>query len=125
MCKTDACEREAAVRGLCRRCYMRARRSGIEKKHEWGKRKYDGQHAYLKANRGPAKNYKCDACGEQAHEWAFIKKWCPDDELLSEIRQGDEIHYSLNASHYVPMCRQHHRAIDSHIRFFNAVEKYV
>ena len=131
MCKTDECEEKAVVRGWCRRCYsrnyMRAKRNGenFERKHRWGKRKYDGQHAYMKANFGAARNYKCDACGKQAHEWAFIKKWCPSDELLTEIRQGREIEYSLNPKHYIPMCRKHHRAIDSYLRDWEEIKKYV
>ena len=130
MCKTDECEEKSVVRGWCRRCYsrnyMRAKRNGdnFERKHRWGKRKYDGQHAYMKAHFGAARNFKCDACGEQAHEWAFIKKWCPSDELLTEKRQNGEIEYSLNPKYYIPMCRRHHRALDNYLKYWIEIKDY-
>ena len=128
MCSVEGCKKILYAKGKCNSHYRkewRLKRRG-KSSHRWGYRSsYHSQHVHLRKKRGSASEYPCDACGEQAHEWAFIEKWCPADELEIQIINGNEIKYSQNIDYYVPMCKQHHKTLDSYLRHFNAVKKYV
>lgn len=64
--------------------------------------------SYTKAHTqlGPVADMPCWRCGRTAHEWAYDHG--DPDELMSE--RG--LPYSLDPSHYRPMCRKCHRRFD-------------
>lgn len=65
---------------------------------------YQGFHARLYREKGPAKKYKCSYCNRQAKDWA---------NLTGKYE---------NINEYVPMCRKCHRKYDSERRIKNARE---
>lgn len=70
---------------------------------------YKGAHERLRINRGPARNFSCLDCAEQADEWSY--QGGDADELISD--RG--LPYSLNPDLYVPRCRPCHRRHDSRL----------
>lgn len=69
---------------------------------------YSGIHYRLKSERGPAKDYACVQCGGRAADWAYDNI---DASALIDPDRG--VSYSLNTSHYLPMCRTCHRRFDN------------
>ena len=76
------------------------------------------QHKRLKLDYGSASLHDCAICGGQAQDWAFIREWCPDDEVLQEEKdfprgQRRDVEYSLNEGHYLTLCKADHAKLDA------------
>jgi uncharacterized protein YifE (UPF0438 family) len=59
-------------------------------------------------------------CFEPADAWAFIKEWCPEEEMLYETKSFPrgvmrEVAYSLDDAHYLTLCKTHHNQLDQGI----------
>jgi hypothetical protein len=128
-CEVEGCEKEAnvpgAAKGLCVKHYNRNKRHGSPTagSWEWGQRAYEGQHRYLQRHYGRAPENECAVCFEPAEEWAFIREWCPNTEMLWETRKmphgvDKRVPYSLDEGHYLTLCRSHHRAMDKGVEFY-------
>lgn len=69
---------------------------------------YEAAHAKIERRRGRANEYVCAAAGcvNDAQDWALK----PDAKALvqPEGQQG----WSMSVWEYLPLCRQHHRALD-------------
>lgn len=71
---------------------------------------YDAIHERLKAARGPAKNYTCAACAEQAQHWAHLPG-DPDERIGT--KRGFDVPMSVDLGFYLPLCRSCHRSLDA------------
>ncbi len=67
---------------------------------------YAAIHLRLRKTRGRAADQSCVTCGKEARHWSY------DHADPAEIRDGRGIPYSLNLSHYQPMCQPCHRRFD-------------
>lgn len=119
-CKEQDCESPAYTRGWCSRHYQRwlshgnpdtvVRLTGHEhpawKGDEVG---YAGAHGRVSAQRGSASQYPCSVCDEQAEEWSYDHL---DEDQKYESIHTSQVPYSLDPSHYLPMCVPCHRAFD-------------
>jgi hypothetical protein len=68
---------------------------------------YHGVHDRLRAQRGAASDHSCAHCDNQAAEWAYSHS-DPDERIDARIRRP----YSLDLSHYIPLCVPCHRRFD-------------
>lgn len=67
---------------------------------------YKGAHCRVLRQWGKASNYECRHCGAPAAEWAY-------DRLDDNAKATDEgWPYSLDPSHYMPLCSKCHRRFD-------------
>lgn len=77
---------------------------------------YEGAHMRVRLRRGSASAYMCE-CGVQADEWAYDHA---DPGEFYAPPLGDHydgsLFYSGDPDHYVPMCRECHRALDRAFR---------
>lgn len=67
---------------------------------------YVSAHARLRRVRGPAKQFDCVDCGQQAKEWSY----CYTDANQQESSSGP---YSADPSHYEPRCSSCHKTFDN------------
>ena len=78
------------------------------------RRKPDGEymlaHHRLRRDLGAASNFNCIKCGNQARQWAYDHG--DPNEMYSEMAGIEGIAYSLDASHYMPMCVKCHKRFD-------------
>jgi hypothetical protein len=121
-------------RGLCLRCYSRARSAGVLEEvaadpqpngfvgvtganhprfggtRSDGVRGYDLIHKRLSRTRGSASRYDCAAgCGRPAAHWSY-DGYCPDERLGNE--DGTAQPYCEHMHHYQPRCRRCHSEWD-------------
>ena len=68
---------------------------------------YEVIHRRVKAERGPASNYRCVSCGGRARHWAYDH--ADDNEIVDD--RGRRA-YSTRTSHYHPLCAQCHNTLD-------------
>lgn len=68
---------------------------------------YRGVHHRLKAARGTATDHPCVRCGEQAHHWCYDHADPAEVHGVADTR-GIVAPYSLDLSHYEPLCRSCH-----------------
>lgn len=125
LCEVDDCENKYKARGMCHKHYQRMRNYGrLHALKVEGQRKYRPQHTYLQSTYGKATEHDCAVCSEPADQWAFIREWCPDDQVILEQRtfpRGEvrEVEYSLDEGHYLTLCFSHHREMEKG-RLFHA-----
>lgn len=65
------------------------------------------QHQWMRRTLGLASSYPCIVCLRDARDWAYQHS---DPEELYDPVSGEP--YSLDPSHYRPMCRQCHKILD-------------
>jgi len=77
---------------------------------------YEGAHIRLRKARGKARSHDCARCGEPAREWAFIHG-SPNPRPAGNRADGKPHGpWSLDLSHYEPLCALCHRNIDWDVR---------
>ena len=114
-CSIAECASPAAGRGWCEKHYQRWRKTGdpLTPKGEHGAQwigdaaNYDTVHQRVRRARGRAKEYACAECGEAANHWAYDHK-DPAERWCLKYRRP----FSLDLSHYLPMCVTCHRRFD-------------
>ena len=108
-CSIDGCDKPVRARTWCAGHYQRWARNGsptlILKIHGDGTG-YTSAHMRIYAARGRAAEYDCLHCEGTAAEWAYDHT--DPDERVSKTGQE----YSLDPSHYFPLCRSCHRKFD-------------
>lgn len=116
-CAVDGCEKNKHGYVYCSMHYGRWKKHGdplIVGDHYPGRPRldtptYSGMHKRIFYDRGPASNYPCSECGEQAQEWSYDGL---DPSPLEGTVRGSKVLYSLDQSHYLPRCKKCHRARD-------------
>jgi len=122
-CEIEGCENSHQARGWCNKHYIRWTRNGdplITRKRGYERKKevtYVTRHQRLYYDYGKASDHDCFLGFHKADEWAFVKDWCPEDELIETLwkdQRGKErlIYYSMNDAHYITMCSRHHLMLD-------------
>lgn len=80
-------------------------------------------HKRMQREVGHASNFKCQSCGNQAEEWAYLGG-CPNEQV--QIVNGAALRFSADQSRYQPMCKKCHRPIDeSGSRELNELGEYI
>lgn len=119
MCSVDGCDRAVlvAARMLCQAHYKRWQRWGDPGTSDL-RPPSDGTITYRRAHeivanvRGVASNYACASCGQRADEWAYDHLDGQQMVMALDAVQHAGYAYSLDVSHYEPMCRSCHRTAD-------------
>lgn len=115
-CSLDGCDRPHAGHGYCSAHLARWHRNGDPGPAEilvlGASETYAAVHQRVHRMHGPASGYPCAACWSPADEWAYDRS--DPDEIAGETWEGVAATYSLDLSHYVPLCRSCHRGIDGH-----------
>lgn len=70
---------------------------------------YTSVHTRLNTDIGPANNFDCIVCGNQAKHWAYDHK--DPDEVWQQERQY-LVPFSTKQEHYQPMCVPCHKLLD-------------
>lgn len=68
--------------------------------------RYYSAHSRVQRGNGPASNYRCVDCGNQAKDWSY------DHSDPEEVQDERGIFYSMKETHYVPRCVPCHRKHD-------------
>ena len=111
-CSVEGCENtiRRGGRGWCSKHHQRWRKTGapdtpfLEPRDDVG---YYVVHQRVRTQRGKASAHACISCGVPAQHWAYDHA-APDEKL--DEKNG--LPYSLDASHYFPMCQPCHRRFD-------------
>lgn len=115
-CSLDGCNQPAVARGICEMHNGRKRRTGdpLTLVGKGAPRQdfvgYGAAHRRAVSERGRAKTHACQHCGNQAHDWAYDHE--DPDAILSDRREGNGCYYSLDPTHYIPLCKSCHRKFD-------------
>lgn len=121
-CDVDGCEHPVKARGYCpghhQRWYLNGDPGPAEFLPQWAPGEansnwagdqvgYAGAHHRVRQARGRASEHECP-CGERAEGWAY------DHEDPNERVDPDNGYaYSLDQSHYIPLCVSCHSAYDA------------
>jgi len=120
VCTVEDCsERGQMRRGMCNNHYRRLLRYGTptptdEQRSTKGERcsrwlgdavDYGAVHRRIKMERGPAKVWPCQHCGDQAAHWAY-------DHTDPNEKVSDRGRYSTDPDHYIPLCHRCHVKFD-------------
>lgn len=83
-CSVEDCSRSIYAKAMCKIHYDRVRMYGrVDRARKvYDSQTYDAQHRRLGRRYGYASNHDCAICGGTAQEWAFIKEFCPSDQIL-------------------------------------------
>ena len=125
-CEVEGCDNKHHSRGMCDKHYNRWKSHGDTFVVEKGGRPrgdnptYGAAHQRLVADYGKASEHDCSVCFEPADEWAFIREWCPDNEVLRQEKDFPNgrrrvVEYSLDPAHYLTLCRSDHNRLDKGI----------
>src|SRR5438270_12504576 len=71
---------------------------------------YMAVHLRVRDERGAASQYPCTTCGQTAREWAY------DHADPNERVSDDGRVFSLDLTHYIPLCASDHRLLDHSYR---------
>lgn len=109
VCSIEGCDDAHEALGLCGKHYARFRSHGSPHTvlfvRGGDEVLYSGVHIRLRRLLGSARNHRCVTCGDPALNWAYDHK-DPDE------RQSEFGPYSLDPSHYRPMCARCHKRFD-------------
>lgn len=125
-CEVDGCTKPDAERGLCSMHGTRKRRHGDvntvnERDYPTGAANtawlgdsvgYNGAHLRVSKLRGPASNYLCIDCGDQALHWSYDH--ADPNELHADLATSTGVAYSSSTAHYDPRCVPRHKMFDLH-----------
>lgn len=93
-----------------------------DRKQRYGRIGYGYTHVLLRNTKGPAKEYLCVDCNEQAAHWSLSAY---AEETLYEVGTRDEGKaYSHNLDDYEPRCRRCHSAYDKKHRLMRGPEGF-
>lgn len=73
--------------------------------------KYKNVHRRLFANRGRAKEYRCQHCSGPASEWAYDHN-DPNELYEDWMGRGHLAPFSTSLDHYIPLCSSCHKKFD-------------
>lgn len=116
-CAIEGCERPYYGRGFCNMHWQRWRDFGdpeyisppaVRERHGFwigDDAGYLAVHKRLHRWRGPADQFKCEQCGEQARDWSY-------DHTDPDQRYESGKPYSIDLTRYVPLCISCHRILD-------------
>lgn len=123
-CTVDGCEAEHEARGWCKTHYSRWRLGAAidtpgmayvkgSGHPNWAgaSASYSTIHKRLHNSRGVATGYACQYCGGRAQEWAY-----DHEDVAAKTDPSTGMPYSLDQSHYIPLCRSCHKNLDNKIR---------
>lgn len=109
-CQCDCgADKEFAAGGLNRT--GDASTCGDKTAHRNDKPNYPAAHARLRADRGPAKNHPCVACGEQAAHWSYNHD-DPEEMYYDDPWSNSILAYSAQQDSYSPRCVPCHKRFD-------------
>lgn len=123
-CSEQDCDTKEHSRGLCQKHYLRWWRNAPNKPTSIADcrttRKevltYKGIHNRLRREIGPASLFDCASCVGPAESWAFIKEWCPPEQVQVEVRtiinREFDCSYSSEPAHYLTLCNSCHGKLD-------------
>ena len=120
VCAVDGCVTLAQTRGWCAMHYERWRIHGDPTftLRAWGGGKpsptltYKGAHSRLRRERGKAAAHLCVQCGGRAQQWAYDHSDPAEMTGPTSAGAGNSVHYSMDPSHYLPMCKSCHKCFD-------------
>jgi len=119
VCCVDGCERLCPPRGrMCSGHRRRLRVTGttdgppLRIPNNSSDAGYEAAHKRVLRERGKAREHSCSRCGVVAVDWAYIHG--SPGERPPGIQRNGRQHgpYSLDPSHYEPMCKRCHRRYD-------------
>lgn len=134
-CSVEECTEHSRSKGYCNRHYQKWRtygnpRASKPREYQSGPLapnwrgddiSYYGAHYRVVTQRGKASELPCSDCGLPATEWSY--DGLDPTEKVGEVQWGagakgvnsgvSLMRYSINPVHYVPRCRECHRAFDS------------
>ena len=119
-CEVEGCDKKHHGKGMCNKHFLDWRRNNNEVyacEPRFGATSYKGTHDRLRLRYGSASKHDCSICFEKADAWAFIKEWCPEEEIFYETKSFPrgvmrEVAYSLDDAHYLTLCKAHHNELD-------------
>ena len=122
VCSIDDCDRPVKGRGWCAKHYARWFRNGGDPTVALQSRPGPGEpmgyfpaHRRLDRLRGRAADHRCEHCRSAASQWAY------DNADPSEIRDPKGRRYSLDPTHYLPLCVPCHIKMDADYRERNGI----
>jgi hypothetical protein len=96
-------------RGITTNCADRAHH--IDPRHRGEEVTYGTAHHRVAKRRGSASQHSCARCGGQAGDWAYSHA-DPDERADSAGKDAGKA-YSVELTHYEPLCRSCHRRTDN------------
>lgn len=116
VCDIEDCGRKHHSHGYCDKHARRLRRHGDAETYLYNHRTYVNQHRYMKVQFGSAKMHDCSNCGSDAYDYALVKEWIPEGQLMIG-RNGHGIYqmYSMDPGHYITLCRRCHSLFDNEL----------
>ncbi|AWN07274.1 hypothetical protein SEA_RANA_56 [Streptomyces phage Rana] len=84
---------------------------GVERHPRGDREGYAGWHAHVARQRGPASDFDCVDCGEQARDWSYDH--ADPNEVDGETTRGHPVKYSRTLEHYEPRCKPCHNTFDN------------
>lgn len=111
-CRLTGCEQPREASGYCQKHYRGYRRYGdpetvIYSRWLGDDVGYEGIHFRVHQERGPARDYFCQHCGQLAEDWAYDH--CDRREKCDEVRG---LTYSTDLKRYIPLCKSCHQRFD-------------
>jgi hypothetical protein len=108
ICSVEGCETFVRGHGWCNAHLLRMQRYGRLDARQYGSDdvSYSAVHYRLKALHGPARNYACIDCGQQAREWSYNHS--DSDQRYDDLGMV----YSADTAHYVARCKPCHVRFD-------------
>lgn len=115
-CAFESCGRKAKVKGWCATHYAQIQRGEtpypIKPRARNTGPTYLSIHQTLKRKFGPARDYPCEICDDQAEQWclyvpAHVRPNLPVDPTFNGFA------FSTNLDDYAPLCRSCHSRLDN------------
>lgn len=111
-CIIEDCPHMQVGRGWCTKHWCRWRRTGDPMKvRKRGAVRaavvpYNELHTRLRLDRGPARMQSCRYCAATAGQWAYDHS---DPNAICDVKNR---YYSMDLSHYIPLCGPCHVRLD-------------
>lgn len=113
VCSVDGCTRAHEAKGLCSMHWQRWKRHGSPtagRFHHGAVIGYQRVHQLVAEAYGKAADHRCAHCTSPAREWSYDHQ---DPAELVGQDHGRPVPYSLDISHYKPLCIPCHRQLDA------------
>lgn len=118
-CSIEGCDRKHQAQGWCFVHYVRWLKTGDPGPVGLLKQMpsqngddvtYSGAHRRVRRLRGPASQYLCRHCPQQAEQWAYGH--LDPNEKMGAVPGGSMLAFSVDPNHYIPLCISCHIALD-------------